>query len=44
MDTEVIYQERFEKLKQEIQIGIEASERGQVIDSKTVFSQLQDTS
>ncbi|KAF3885161.1 MULTISPECIES: type II toxin-antitoxin system ParD family antitoxin [Nostocales] len=40
-DRERIYKGRFEELQQEITIGVEASLRGEVVDSETVFSQLQ---
>ncbi len=36
-----VYKGRFEELQQEIALGVEASLRGEVIDSETVFSQLQ---
>jgi antitoxin ParD1/3/4 len=38
---EEIYQGRFEELQKEIIIGVEASERGEVIDSEVLFSQLE---
>lgn len=38
---ENIYKGRFEELQREIMIGVEASERGEVIDSETVFQQIQ---
>lgn len=37
-----IYKGRFEELRREITIGVEASDRGEVIDGETVFSQLQE--
>lgn len=40
-ERERIYQGRFEELKKEIAIGVEASERGEVVDGEIVFSQLQ---
>jgi len=40
-ERERIYQGRFEELKSEIAIGVEASERGEVVDGEIVFSQLQ---
>lgn len=40
-ERERIYKGRFEKLKQEIAIGIEAAERGEIIDGETVIHQLQ---
>lgn len=36
-----IYKGRFEELQQEVRIGIEASQQGQVIDGEKVFQQLQ---
>lgn len=41
MERELIYQERFEQLRQEIMVGIEASERGEVVDSETVFNSIR---
>jgi antitoxin ParD1/3/4 len=38
---ECIYQGRFEELQREIMVGVEASERGEVIDGETVFQQLK---
>jgi antitoxin ParD1/3/4 len=40
-EREGIYKGRFEELQQEIMIGVEASLRGEVVDSETVFSRLQ---
>ncbi|WP_414623327.1 type II toxin-antitoxin system ParD family antitoxin [Calothrix sp. CCY 0018] len=40
-ERERIYQGRFEELKREIAIGVEASERGEVIDGEVVFRQLE---
>jgi antitoxin ParD1/3/4 len=40
-ERERIYKKRFEELRREITLGVEASERGEIVDSKTVFSQLQ---
>ncbi|MCL1472111.1 type II toxin-antitoxin system ParD family antitoxin [Argonema antarcticum] len=40
-EREHIYKGRFEELRREITIGVEASERGEVVDGETVFSQLQ---
>lgn len=37
-----IYKGRFEELRREITIGVEASDRGEVIDGETAFSQLQE--
>ena len=36
-----IYKGRFEELQREIMVGIEAGERGEVVDGETVFRQLQ---
>ncbi|MDJ0633939.1 MAG: hypothetical protein QNJ34_12185 [Xenococcaceae cyanobacterium MO_188.B29] len=40
-EREKIYQGRFEELKREIAIAVEASERGEVIDGEIVFRQLE---
>ena len=40
MERELIYQGRFDQLRQEIIVGIEASERGEVVDSETVFNSI----
>lgn len=40
-ERDCIYQGRFEELQQEIAIGVEAALRGEVIDSETLFDQLQ---
>ncbi|BAY21632.1 hypothetical protein NIES2100_13880 [Calothrix sp. NIES-2100] len=40
-ERESIYQGRFEELQREIMIGVEASERGEVIDGEMVFHQLE---
>ncbi len=40
-ERERIYKGRFEELRREIMVGVEASERGEVVDSEIVFSQLQ---
>lgn len=40
MERELIYQGRFIELRQEIMVGIEASERGEVVDSETVFNSI----
>jgi antitoxin ParD1/3/4 len=39
--VEKIYQGRYEELRQEVLQGIEASNRGEVIDSQVVFPNLQ---
>jgi antitoxin ParD1/3/4 len=41
-ERENIYKGRFEELKREIAIGVEASQRGDVIDGEKVFSRLQE--
>lgn len=40
-ELERIYQGRFEELQREIAIGIEAAERGEVVDGETVFLNLR---
>ena len=40
-ERERIYKGRFEELQKEIMVGFEASERGEVVDGETVFSQLR---
>ncbi len=40
-EREHIYKGRFQELQQEIMTGVEASNRGEVVDSEIVFSQLQ---
>jgi antitoxin ParD1/3/4 len=40
-EQEKIYKERLEELKREIMIGIEASERGEVIDGEEFFQKMQ---
>lgn len=40
-ERERIYKGRFEELQQEIMLGIEASERGEVVDGEIVFRELQ---
>ena len=40
MERELIYQGRFDQLRQEIMVGVEASQRGEVIDSETVFNSI----
>jgi antitoxin ParD1/3/4 len=41
-ERERIYKGRFEELKKEIEIGIEAAERGEVVDGETVFRELRE--
>ncbi|MEA5617294.1 type II toxin-antitoxin system ParD family antitoxin [Cronbergia sp. UHCC 0137] len=38
---ENIYKGRFEELQREIMIGVAASDRGEIVDSETVFRLLQ---
>jgi antitoxin ParD1/3/4 len=40
-ERERIYKGRFEELKREIMIGIEASERGEVIDGEEFFQKMR---
>jgi antitoxin ParD1/3/4 len=40
-ERESIYNGRFEELQREIMIGIEASERGEVVDGREVIEQLR---
>ena len=40
-ERERIYKGRFDELRQEIMVGVEASERGEIVDGEIVFSQLQ---
>jgi antitoxin ParD1/3/4 len=39
---EQTYQGRYQALRDEVNIGIEASDRGDVVDTETVFSQLKE--
>ena len=41
-ERERIYKGRFDELKREIMIGIEASERGEVVDGEIVFAELEE--
>lgn len=41
-ERERIYKGRFEELKREIMIGIEASEHGEVVDGEIVFAELEE--
>jgi antitoxin ParD1/3/4 len=41
MNQELIYQERFSELQQEITIGVEAAHRGEFIDGDVVFERLR---
>ncbi len=40
-ERESIYQGRFEELRGEIMVGVEASQRGEVIDGEILFHQLE---
>lgn len=40
-ERERIYKGRFEELKREIMVGVEASERGEVIDGREVIEKLR---
>lgn len=40
-EREHIYKGRFEELQREIMLGVEASDRGEVVDGETVFRELQ---
>ncbi len=40
-ERERIYKGRFEELKREIMVGVEASEGGEVIEGDVVFRQLE---
>ncbi|MEH2111313.1 hypothetical protein [Nostoc sp.] len=41
-EWEQLYQGRFKELQQKIQVGIEAAERGEVLDAKEVFERLSE--
>ena len=40
-ERECIYKGRFEELQREVMVGVEASERGEVIDGEIFFRQLE---
>jgi len=40
-ERERIYKGRLEELREEVMVGVEASKRGEVVDSETVFNQLE---
>ncbi|WP_448570612.1 ribbon-helix-helix domain-containing protein [Trichothermofontia sp.] len=40
--TEQIYQGRFEELRREIMIGVEAADKGEMLDADEVFRQMQE--
>lgn len=41
MNQELIYQGRFEELKHEIAIGVEAAQKGEFVDGAIVFERLR---
>jgi antitoxin ParD1/3/4 len=41
-ERERIYQGRFEELRQEVLIGVEELDRGEVVDGEVVFQQLRE--
>ncbi|MBD2450691.1 hypothetical protein H6G76_26895 [Nostoc sp. FACHB-152] len=41
-EWEHLYKGRFKELQQKIQVGIEAAERGAVLDAKDVFERLRE--
>ncbi|MGB3694406.1 MAG: type II toxin-antitoxin system ParD family antitoxin [Spirulinaceae cyanobacterium] len=41
MEIEHIYEGHFAEIRQEVMVGVKASERGEVIDSETVFGSIQ---
>ncbi|MGF1517898.1 MAG: type II toxin-antitoxin system ParD family antitoxin [Nodosilinea sp.] len=41
-DIEKIYQGRYQALRDDVRIGLDASEKGEVMDADVVFSQLQE--
>lgn len=41
-DIEQTYQGRYQALRDEVNIGIEAADRGEVVDADTVFAQLEE--
>ncbi len=41
-EWEQLYKGRFKELQQEIQIGIDAAERGEVVDAEEVFQRLRE--
>lgn len=40
-DWELLYKGRFKELQQEINVGLEASERGEVVDAEQLFQRLR---
>ncbi|MBD2176549.1 hypothetical protein H6F42_06425 [Pseudanabaena sp. FACHB-1998] len=41
-EWQIRYQKRFRQLQQEVQIGIDAADRGDVIDADVMFQNLRD--
>jgi antitoxin ParD1/3/4 len=41
-EWEQIYQKRFKQLQQEVQVGIDAADRGEFIDAELMFQKLRD--
>ncbi|MEQ8995325.1 MAG: type II toxin-antitoxin system ParD family antitoxin [Coleofasciculus sp. B1-GNL1-01] len=41
-ERENLYQGRFEELRREIRVGVEAAERGELLDAETVIIGLQE--
>ncbi|MCY7320841.1 MAG: type II toxin-antitoxin system ParD family antitoxin [Phormidesmis sp. CAN_BIN36] len=41
-ERQAIYKDRFEELQQEIGEGLEASERGEIVDGETMFQALHE--
>ena len=41
-DIEQTYQGRYQALRDEVRLGIEAADRGEVVDAETVFAQLEE--
>ncbi len=40
-EWEDVYQGRFQQLRQEIRVGIDAADRGELVDAEEVFQQLR---
>lgn len=40
-EWEDVYQGRFQQLRQEIRIGLDAADRGELVDAQEVFQQLR---
>jgi antitoxin ParD1/3/4 len=41
-EWELLYQGRFKELQEEIKLGVEAANRGEVVDAKEVFHRLHE--